>query len=354
MAQIRWADIAGPQTGAQHHRAAAQSDSTQHSWSSPSTRAWGAPEVAVPHDSQALKGRANYDRGRAVDSAIRNKDRADQSFDLVHLTKSKAPCCPFEARAGVKEDGSPLVSHLRFAKMLENREVVDCALPHVSTQQCPVRAVCFSEATSLDMHAKRYSPWGIALSKSFLFNACRANPVLYCRKNLLDEIKSRFVGQADMLRYVTPLLPFYADDQVGDGIDYTHEREWRTPGPVKFEWENLSCVFVPSVKLFKKLLPELYQKVTDACIEIRQLTPTRESDSCAFGYECTNSNCEHKHTEDVELYKDWEKSQRRCKWGACCRREDCMFAHACDGPTCPLDDNCQDANCPYVHTRDAV
>jgi hypothetical protein len=314
-----------------------------------------------------LKARAEKDTRQAVTFGIHNRARADQSFDLVHLTKSKDPCSQVEVNDCVLgEDGLPLVSHLRFAKMLEEKEVKDCALPHVSTTEQKVRAVCFSEATSLDKHAKNYSPWGVGFTKSFLYNARKANPVLYCRPEIFDDMKERYKTQPDYLRYLTPLRPVYADEneiRVGavvnvkkegfdqqdwsetlrEGtywrgeivnmnrdktyvvknsdnrtsitvqskmvklawkhVDYTHEREWRTPGPVTFQWENLSCIFVPSVKLFNVYLPDLYEKVTRACVKIVELTPTREEGDCHFGYECTKgSKCGRNHTDDQKLF----------------------------------------------------
>jgi len=247
--------------------------------------------------------------------------------------------------------------------MLVTKQVEDCELPHVSTDTCKVRAVCFSEATSLECHAKKYSPWGLAFTKSFLYNARKANPVLYCRPEILRDMKERYINQPDYLRYLTPLKPMYADEnQIREGAavyvkedsrqqdwsvilrdrtyrsgkivniypdksydiwtdegvfkyqsnmvklaykaaDFTHEREWRTPGPVAFEWENLHCVYVPSVRLLNRLLPDLYQKLTDAHVQIVELTPTFEKNDCHHGYECFSPSCTRVHTRDVMFFR---------------------------------------------------
>jgi len=146
--------------------------------------------------------------------------------------------------------------------------------------------------------------------------------------------------------------------------DFTHEREWRTPGPVKFEWENLHCVYVPSVRLLNRLLPKLYQKLTAAHVQIVELRPTFEKNDCHHGYECFSPSCTRVHTRDVKFclswFREWEKSQQRCQHDKNnrngCRYHasgGCKYAHACDGPTCPDDDNCADKrNCLYVHTSD--
>ena len=373
---------------------------------------------------QRLKDRAKDDARQAITSKIHNRDRADQTPYLVHLTKSDEPFRERERRGVLDKK----VAHLRFENMLRTRQVQDCELPHVSTDNCQVRAVCFSEATSLDKHAKNYSPWGLAFTKSFLYNVRQANPVLYCRPNIFEDMVERYKDQPDNLRYLTPMSPMYADENQmrvgaevyvkegsvqqdwsetlregsywtgkivsmnrdtyvilkdGEGnklvpskkvklpykpVDYTHEREWRTPGPVKFEWENLHCVFVPSVKLLKRLLPGLYGELTAACVNIEELTPTLESRDCHHGYECFSwrqgEECgpvgnKRKHTLDQRLFFAWEKSKRmrRCPhdWpGRPCRHVDCTYAHVRDGPTCPDNLECSMVGCPYVHTRDAV
>jgi len=356
-----------------------------------------------------------------------NRDRADQTPYLVHLTKSEKPFKERQ-RTGVLDND---VAHLRFENMLRTRQVQDCELPHVSTDSCQVRAVCFSEATSLDKHAKNYSPWGLAFTKSFLYNARKANPVLYCRPEILRDMKECYKDQPDYLRYLTPMSPMYADEnqmRVGtevyvkkdyrqqdwsailrenaywsgeivsmngntydilnyddnitkpyipsymfkrayNPVDYTHEREWRTPGPVGFEWENLHCVFVPSVKLLKRLLPGLYGELTAACVNIEELTPTLESRDCHHGYECFSwregKECgpdgnKRTHTLDQSLFFEWERKNRmrRCPHelaGRPCRcHAGCIYANVRDGPTCPDDEECSMVGCPYVHTRDAV
>ena len=383
-----------------------------------------APGGRSRKESQRLKARAKDDARQAITSKIHNRDRADQTPYLVHLTKSGDPFLEGKRRGVAERSGvvENKLAHLRFENMLVTKQVEDCELPHVSTDTCKVRAVCFSEATSLACHARQYSPWGVAFTKSFLFNVHEANAVFYCRPKLLDDFKQRYRGQVSFLRYLTPLKPMYADEnQIREGTavyvkkdprqqdwseilrqnaywsgeivrvypdknydiwtdegmfkfrsnvvtaaykaaDFTHEREWRTPGPVKFEWENLHCVYVPSVRLLNRLLPDLYQALTDAHVQIVELTPTFEKNDCHHGYECFSPSCTRVHTRDVKLclpwFRKWEMSQRRCQNdGNGCpyhASDTCKYAHACDGPTCPLDDNCVDTNCPYVHTRDAV
>jgi len=385
-----------------------------------------APGGRSPEEIQRLKARAKDDARQAITSKIHNRDRADQTPYLVHLTKSEKPFRERQ-RTGVLDNE---VAHLRFENMLRTRQVQDCELPHVSTDNCRVRAVCFSEATSLECHAKKYSPWGLAFTKSFLYNARKANPVLYCRPEILRDMKERYKDQADYLRYLTPMSPMYADEnqmRVGNevyvkeensrqqdwseilregtywvgkivsmnrdtyeikpddhptrrylspkmvklaykAVDYTHEREWRTPGPVAFEWENLHCVYVPSVRLLNRLLPELYQDLTAAHVQIVELTPTFEKNDCHHGYECFSwregEECgpvwnKRNHTLDQSLFFEWEKSKRmrRCphdRPGRPCRHVDCTYAHVRDRPTCPNNLECNMVGCPYVHTRDEV
>lgn len=293
-----------------------------------STRGFGAGWQAVERprplpeseDLRRLQKRWPEDWHAFCEYALHNKQRDDQSFFLVHFTKSDPPC--------VQTDGSEairlLVAHERFEQVLRENQLYDCPLPHLGRSD--VRAVCFTEMTppSLSAHAENYSPWGFAFHKSFLFNAHNANPVHYCRDELLAKVlqtareNPRLMGP-DELRYYTPFRPKYGDglgaaNPQYDTVDSTHEREWRTPGPASFSWSNLAFVYVPSIPLFKQLLPDLYRDLCEAEVEIKAIQPIIERGRCNYGYSCWEGclcACECEHTKDQAALFQW---YRRNGW----------------------------------------
>lgn len=163
---------------------------------------------------------------------------------------------------------------------------------------------------SLSVHAGNYSPWGVAFHKSFLYNENQANLVLYLRDPLFGDLLVKAEGDPDQLRYMTPLRPKYQELQENTQdkmCDYTSEREWRTPGPVSFSWDNLAFICVPDMEIFQELLPDLYKKASLACVQIKCIdnmpTPI-DRRPCALGYKCVNQLCQYGHTVDqLALFK---------------------------------------------------
>ena len=234
---------------------------------------------------------------------------------------------------------------------MESKEVAASALPHFGARR--VRACCFTEMThgSLSAHRDAYSPWGVAFYKSFLFNKAEANPVLYLREELfLPLVESDDVDE-NLLRYMTPLRPRYAANKPWlarweKDADYTHEREWRSRDPAKFSWSDLAWIYVPSIKHFQRLLPDLYQQVVDAGVEIRVLDPLSQGERsslipmgsdivprCRAGYDCTQpwdhtnkrSSCCFYHSSD-EIH--FMMGKVYCRYGEDCHfRASCSFNH---------------------------
>ena len=243
-----------------------------------------------------------------IEFELHNKERDDQSFYLVHFTKSDR-LVGQEDKDGVRSAFKTMVAHERFEKILHDKKLYDCALPHLPQT---VRAVCFTEMTppSLSSHAENYSPWGFGFHKSFLYNVHSANPVMYCRDELWQRQKKLIGPQPDILRYYTPLRPKYDRDRQDriPIIDYMHEREWRTPGPAPFSWKNLAFVYVPSVQLFQELSPDLYQDLSKVGVEIKTVKPVREHGRCNQAYSCSNGlRCKFDHTYDQDELFLWYK-----------------------------------------------
>jgi len=237
-----------------------------------------------------------------------NKDRMDVSFFLCHFTKSTNPVVS-QTNNIHRIQG---FAHERLEAILTKKKVYDCVLPHLDA---PVQAVCFTEMMlpSLSMHAEKYSPWGVAFHKSFLFNETKANQVLYCRDELFQSMKEKAQGDHDLLRYMTPFAPKYSEQlhQGTNPIDYSHEREWRTPGPVSFELKNLAYVFVPDIRVFKELMPDLHTQLCEEGVEIRVIEKVAKENSCNNSYRCQRANCWYAHTPDENDVFHWRTGQER-------------------------------------------
>lgn len=91
-------------------------------------------------------------------------------------------------------------------------------------------------------HTKQYSPYGIGFNKKFIFVVGGA-PVYYVRADYFNH--QPWSDYA--LTFVTPFWPHYAakrkQRELGFKIcDYTHEREWRVPHNLKFEYSDIEFI----------------------------------------------------------------------------------------------------------------
>lgn len=234
----------------------------------------------------------------------KNRGRDDFGFHLYHFTKSGHLCATQHISSDSELDSeraeinAVLEPQKRFESIFLDRKLVHNPLPH---KKVPIYAVCFSESSdaSLEIHAENYSPWGLAFSKSYIFNYAKGNPVMYIRDDLLDLIEL----PVDVQLYTTPFRPFYntVNGNKTLPVDYSHEREWRTPGPVEFEYENISFVCVPSWKSFKENLPRIYDFCVKNCIKIKEIK--RDPSKCRNSYDCRyGESCTYGHTPNEEEF----------------------------------------------------
>jgi hypothetical protein len=109
------------------------------------------------------------------------------------------------------------------------------------------RCVCFTECpwSSLLEHTKRYSSYGIGFSKPFVFSR-NGGPVYYVRADQFKKQK----WDKHLLPFVTPFWPPYRPHSLDEKVsfstncDYTHEREWRVPHNLEFEYNNIEFVIL--------------------------------------------------------------------------------------------------------------
>lgn len=178
------------------------------------------------------------------------QNRPDISDYLVHFTKSGKSCSSRRFKHKTDEIDK-LSAYDRLVSILNSKTIIATPIPWVD-----VESVCFTECPwmSLLEHAKKYSPYGIGFSKSFIF-ACDGNPVFYCR----DSLFSATQWTDDIKHYLTRFNPSYNPEQKQNStvLDYSHEREWRVPHDLSFEYNQIEFVVLNTYEDMAKFPKEL-------------------------------------------------------------------------------------------------
>jgi len=163
--------------------------------------------------------------------------RPDFSNYLVHFTLNGKP------KIDISENPTQKYSDMgaleKLINILTDNKIIASITPW--TQR---RAVCFTECpwTSLLEHTKTYSPYGIAFEKSFIFSR-NGSPVYYVRADQFKKQK----WDKDLYPFVTPFWPGYRPAHLKESIDFgtcdfSHEREWRVPHDLPFEYDHISFI----------------------------------------------------------------------------------------------------------------
>lgn len=140
----------------------------------------------------------------------------------------------------------------RLINILKTRTVYASPMPFLPTDQ---RAVCFTECNwkGLTRLADSYSPYGIVFSKRLIFDA-GGGPALYLRGDLLQAVGGKIPEELHPF-----IAPFDPDGKIKAGLrlDWLHEREWRLPGDLKFEYADIKHVLVESNKDSTEIVHEI-------------------------------------------------------------------------------------------------
>ena len=90
----------------------------------------------------------------------------------------------------------------------------------------------------------RYSPYGLIFSKKLLFDR-GGGPALYIRGDTIQQIWKTIPTQIEAM-----IAPFDPEGKIvaGTKLDWLHEREWRLPGSLNFEYSDIRYVIVDSVQ----------------------------------------------------------------------------------------------------------
>jgi hypothetical protein len=167
----------------------------------------------------------------------------DYSPLLVHFTKQRKMMEP--ARI---DDAHPLAAHRestakeKLVSILTSRTVYASPMPW--TPGDPI-AVCFTECVwdALVRHADRYSRYGVVFQKRLIFDRGGA-PALYLRGDYLKD------HGADIPADLRPLVVPFDPDAVLSKVrqDWLHEREWRLPASLEFDYADIEYVIVDSIQ----------------------------------------------------------------------------------------------------------
>lgn len=173
------------------------------------------------------------------------KRKPDYSNYLAHFTSNNI--CVNNDNS-LNNDYKTMSAKDKLISILKSKTIYKSTMPWTD-----IDAVCFTECpwNSLIEHSKNYSPYGLGFSKKFIFGRHGA-PVMYMRVDaFIEERKSEFNHFRDDLKFlVTPFQPIYTPSRIKrlheKPVDYTHEREWRIPTDLNFEYKDVVFVVVKS------------------------------------------------------------------------------------------------------------
>lgn len=133
----------------------------------------------------------------------------------------------------------------RLIRILEEKKIKASIMPWTGCH-----AVCFTECpwTSLLGHTKVYSTYGIGFEKPFIFSR-NGSPVYYVRADQYEKQE----WHEHLKPFVTPFWPAYRPKSIEQKksfktCDYSHEREWRVPHDLPFEYINISFIILGNYK----------------------------------------------------------------------------------------------------------
>lgn len=171
----------------------------------------------------------------------RFKYRMDLSSRLTHLTKGVNDNDAFNNLINILEEK-------RIKGSTKKKGFICGEIPAVCLQDAPLFAIAenlqYEEALRKEENQKiRYLGFGVRFQKDFIYRQ-GGRPVIYDDK---DEAK-KYLPTNEWWRIVK--LDLSNSNSV---VDWTHEREWRVPKKIIFEYSQCE-VIVPSSKYYKKFV----------------------------------------------------------------------------------------------------
>lgn len=185
-------------------------------------------------------------------------ERPDFSNYLAHFTVGRQPFSKAATNPTLQFKGMKAVD--RLENILKSKKIYASRLPWNNKE-----AVCLTECPwgSLLAHAKTYSPYGVGFTKEFIFSKS-GGPAFYVRSDLYDKQQ----WSDDLHKFVTPFWPEYRPAELKDygvmkgrSVDYSHEREWRVPVDLEFEYEDIAFVVLNDYRDMAKFSKALKDKI---------------------------------------------------------------------------------------------
>lgn len=179
--------------------------------------------------------------------------RPDFSNFLGHFTSNRQPVGKNDLTNPVKDKakGHALT---RLISILTDKKIVASTMPWTGTH-----AVCLTECpwSSLIDHTNVYSPYGIGFNKQFIFSR-NGGPVYYVRADQYEKQE----WHEHLKAFVTPFWPSYRPKSINQKktfttCDYTHEREWRVPHDLSFEYSQIEFIILDKYEDMAKFPKEL-------------------------------------------------------------------------------------------------
>jgi hypothetical protein len=144
----------------------------------------------------------------------------------------------------------------KLAQILESGEIR--AFPVFFGGEDPV--VCFTECTQAGVQTlirqRRYSPWGVAFTKDFIFKRgggpafyVRGDEWQYVENGFPTELRARCTKFWPGAEFEKGLDSIFADQRLLRPSEWTHEREWRIlgegyPPTFRFQYEEVAFLVV--------------------------------------------------------------------------------------------------------------
>lgn len=168
----------------------------------------------------------------------------DYSGLVVHFTKDRSI-----VRHDLIDEDHPLFPYKissakdKLINILQSKTIIASYMPHLPHTTA---AVCFTECVwkGLVEQTHQYSRYGVVFSKKLIFES-GGGPALYVRGDSMNSIGGNvpsilepFIAPFDPDAVMTPGVP----------LDWVHEREWRLPSTLTFEYSDIECVIVGSIQ----------------------------------------------------------------------------------------------------------
>jgi len=156
------------------------------------------------------------------------KEGTSKRITVDKALKKDEPLFTFKTSTGLE----------KLQSILKAKKIFSSDMPHVGANQ---KAVCFTECVweSILEHAKVYGRYGLGFNKKQLFDA-GGGPALYLRGDRLKQLLKNF--PSELVPFVTPFDPM--NEMAKGVIDFVHEREWRVPNDLTFDYSSVEFVVV--------------------------------------------------------------------------------------------------------------